>query len=724
MATHQTEQALYDGKVVKFCQEIIVCGVALLGFVIPLLISPLTTESAFLVKAATSELLIALILVAWIIKLAWASLPRGVQTSLTLPIIAYISWSGLTLLRATNFHKALYDFSLLVSFSLLYFAIISHVQRKNEVRFIVFFIVLAGLCVSIYGILQQWGFDPFTWYGAQAPKAYSSLSSLGRSNFAGEFLVVVIPLAIAFFFIAKGIKGKAFFCITGILLLIHLFFTQSRASWVAAFMGYPLVFLCSYVPRMHRYNEKHRFLKYPLLFSLLLLTGIFLLILLHPLAPSSGLQDTSSFMNRIDLWMSTSRMIAHHPLWGVGIGNYETGLPPYWSDKSRLLFVQENKTSNHAHNEYLEIMAETGIVGIGLFFWLASTLIGANFRLIHAFREKDREYSYLLFGFLCAFIAIFINALFTFNFHNPASGLLLWLLMGLLGAIESQYQRDYCQPSDMKGSLRPRRGLLRDITIVILGALVIFLTLHSLGNIFSNIHERKGLDLMRQERWKEACKEMEMSLRYAPYNDRVLFSTGVCHGMLGHLDEAIAMLERCLQSNPNHLNASHNIGFFYISRGQLEEGKRALTKFLSIVPEHYKGRVSLARYYFERGQWDEALREVRKALEYEPLNIGGLLLLADLFSIQDNPGEAEKIYNKIININPSLPIGHIGLSNVYLQNSQYAMAVKEIHHVLENQPDFLSAYQCLEKNTQYFKNPLLTKISFAQLSVFNSNHKK
>jgi O-antigen ligase len=97
-------------------------------------------------------------------------------------------------------------------------------------------------------------------------------------------------------------------------------------------------------------------------------------------------QDTSSSV-RLDLWTSALRMFQHNPVFGVGYLNFSAQLPAYYQDSgnysaSILNFPQ----LEFAHNTYLTILSQTGLVGVLL---VGIVVTGGWRRAWHASRAGD-----------------------------------------------------------------------------------------------------------------------------------------------------------------------------------------------------------------------------------------------------------------------------------------------------------------------------------------------
>jgi len=85
---------------------------------------------------------------------------------------------------------------------------------------------------------------------------------------------------------------------------------------------------------------------------------------------SSGWQSSSldaSSAVRLDLWSSALRMFDAHPLFGVGYLNYAANLPAYFIDTGNYgISIVQFSQLDFAHNTYLTVIAETGLVGAGM----------------------------------------------------------------------------------------------------------------------------------------------------------------------------------------------------------------------------------------------------------------------------------------------------------------------------------------------------------------------
>jgi O-antigen ligase len=116
------------------------------------------------------------------------------------------------------------------------------------------------------------------------------------------------------------------------------------------------------------------------------------------------------------------RMFRAHPFLGVGLGNFETAYPGYQSFPSDLWI-------DHAHNDYVEALAETGLLGALLIFWALALF----FRL--AFREWDQRLrskgGWIRLGAAVGCCGLLVHSFFDFNLHIPANAAWFAVLAGV-----------------------------------------------------------------------------------------------------------------------------------------------------------------------------------------------------------------------------------------------------------------------------------------------------
>lgn len=235
-------------------------------------------------------------------------------------------------------------------------------------------------------------------------------------NVLAGFLVVVLTLMLGASW-GKG-AGRLFKIITFALGLTALFLTFSRAGWVAGFLALLATFLIFY-PRVLKRKT----------FWVLAL-GVMILIFALPIwnrLVSLKNIDFESFQKRQEFNQAAWEMIKNYPLTGVGLNNFLVRLPDFSSSVGQIRFFQP------AHNFYLLIGAETGILGLAA---LLGFLIFTYNRAIRGFRKvREKERHKLYFPPTIGLSLILFLGLFDHYFYTLQQGqLLATLIFGLVFA--------------------------------------------------------------------------------------------------------------------------------------------------------------------------------------------------------------------------------------------------------------------------------------------------
>ncbi len=126
---------------------------------------------------------------------------------------------------------------------------------------------------------------------------------------------------------------------------------------------------------------------------------------------------------RIQVWKDTSGLIQDFPALGTGLGTYEYAFPKYKTFKAQLLY-------NHAHNDYLQLMSDTGIAGFAIIIAGGAWYLFVVMRIW--FKRKNTFVRYITIGCLGGITYIILHSLTDFNLHIPANALHLSVITGIM----------------------------------------------------------------------------------------------------------------------------------------------------------------------------------------------------------------------------------------------------------------------------------------------------
>jgi O-antigen ligase len=170
----------------------------------------------------------------------------------------------------------------------------------------------------------------------------------------------------------------------------------------------------------------------PAILSVMAVVGLFgvgYFVALAPQASKDRITKLDGGTSRTDIWRIGGRMVSAHPVRGVGSGNFQLSSVHYLLKNPGAVrydyFVDHPKV---AHNTYLHVLAELGLVGLALFLSIIGFAVVCAFRAAQLFtRRGDRDMELLTRGLLLAMIGLLSADFFISAQYSKQ----LWLLLGL-----------------------------------------------------------------------------------------------------------------------------------------------------------------------------------------------------------------------------------------------------------------------------------------------------
>jgi len=144
---------------------------------------------------------------------------------------------------------------------------------------------------------------------------------------------------------------------------------------------------------------------------------------LDPVIERWGTADQAIMQSRGILWETTRPLVNDFPLTGTGLGTYELAYRSYQPESLGTAVY------DHAHNDYLQVLAETGWIGFVL--WLAFFVIFLARVIVRWVRNQDPYAVAIGAGGIAATMAILVHSFGEFNLQIPANALLLFIIMAI-----------------------------------------------------------------------------------------------------------------------------------------------------------------------------------------------------------------------------------------------------------------------------------------------------
>jgi len=388
-------------------------------------------------NVGATEALVVLVLAAWLMRMIVQREIRIRWPPLALPLAILLGVLILSSLGATSLqHSAKEVFRWLEVFAL--YVMVANEMDGRWIRALVFVVLGTGALVALQGIYQFWfqvGPEEFVLFG-RFMRAYGTFEQ--PNPYAG-YLGLTLPLAVGL--IAAGvvpvgdrIPGRWIVWAggSGVLMLAALIMSWSRGAWLGFAAAVAAMFL-AVVARSGRAAVLA--VVFAVLIVYLFLAGGLALVppsiaqRFSDFLPYVGVGDVRgveitdanfAVLERMAHWQSALDMWRDRPWLGVGIGNYE---PVY----ARYALPLWPYALGHAHNYYLNMAAEAGVLGLMAYLVLwGAALVGAW----RAARRSSGWYWGIALGVLGVLVHLTVHSFFD-NLYVHGMYLLVAILLGI-----------------------------------------------------------------------------------------------------------------------------------------------------------------------------------------------------------------------------------------------------------------------------------------------------
>lgn len=256
-------------------------------------------------------------------------------------------------------------------------------------------------------------------------------------NVIAGTLVVLFPFSLA---MSLGYLNKAnrvwppgiFALLMSLLMALAIFFVQSRGAYLAAGLSVLILFTINF--RVGRY--------FLVVATIIVVVGLTLLVSLVGFSFPRG-DSLSGLSERIEIWSRAIYLISNFPFTGVGFGTFSSVtslLYPFF------LINTSSGVPPHAHNLFLQVGVDLGLLGLISYIGLLSSVVFLTFRgWREANQTNDQFRKWFLSGGLAGLTAYFSYGLTDAVTWGTRPAFLDWAFMGLLLADSLQHRSKMAQ---------------------------------------------------------------------------------------------------------------------------------------------------------------------------------------------------------------------------------------------------------------------------------------
>src|SRR6516162_7599660 len=307
------------------------------------------------------------------------------------------------------------ELQLLCTYLIVVFLMSQAYSHTRHWRGYLWFLMSLGFLVSIFGILQHLTSNgKLYWVRTLQNEVYSFGPYVNRNHFAG-FAELIIPVALVPLVLGKVRRERLFLvALFALVPIVALLLSGSRGGIVSFTVQIVILFLLLLIRRIR--GTRVLVGGVVVLCSVMAVSWIGVQRVLQRFSEIQSMEVTGSkrAAMREDAW----RLFLDHPLLGTGLGTLEIVFPPYDS-------LYDGKVVDHAHNDYVEALAETGVVGGLCCAWFLGFVL--LYSLTGLMEPRSSFGSVLNLSGLIACSGMLVHSLVDFNLHIPANALLFFV---------------------------------------------------------------------------------------------------------------------------------------------------------------------------------------------------------------------------------------------------------------------------------------------------------
>ncbi|MEK7476608.1 MAG: O-antigen ligase family protein [Candidatus Coatesbacteria bacterium] len=467
-------------------------------------------------------------------------------------------------------------------------------------------LLLVHLAVSFYGFIQYMGADPMRWayqYGGMRPFA-----TLGNPNFLAGHFATLLPWAAVMFLAAPGPVSKIPWLLVTMVWALLVLVAQTRGAWIAVGVSMAWIGWRTWSGGREWFAAQRSWLAAFVVLVILIAVGASarnpeLSARIADFVP----HDFGQIAKRYTAARAALFMWRDRPVTGFGGGCFKHGFGKYMAKAmppEEIRQFMHTYSEEYAHCDYLQLIAETGVIGFGLFAWVLVCAV----RLL-LLRTRDDWAARILLG---GGIALGIHAAFNLPLHIGPTTFLCWAGIGLAAVLSSPRTETPVAWAGPAAWSRP----VALIAVITVGTLAVL-------QFAASAYSRVGMDYRNVGDWRISLAAYERGLRVNWDDRREAFYVASMRGQIGDLDTAARMFELEIRRNPYYMDGFTNYGSVLGMQKRIKEAEAPFRRAIELNPAYADAFANLGVALLELGRFPEAESVFQQAVALDPTSAQG-----------------------------------------------------------------------------------------------------
>ena len=393
----------------------------------PLAFGAVDSWSIFILQAAS-----AVLFVIWALRQLQSTQISIQWSPVFSPMITFAGLMFVQLLPGISAypHATFSQLLLYISYGTVCFLLVQTLTRSREVRSVAIALTIYGASIALFAVVQNLS-APTKLYWLKTPQFGGWIYGpyVNHNHYAG-LMEMLIPVPLVFAFSSFGHTRQRWIAASVAAFMAATIFLSGSRGGMIAFAVQVAIFIAF----IFRERQKR---------NLAILLSAFLLLSIGVIAWTGGREvkariatltaDKHSDMSpdiRLQIGLDILHMSRKRPILGWGQGTFADVYPRFRS-------FYTDSLVNAAHNDYLQVLAETGVLGFGTMMWFLVSVLRPALRKSHKW-TSDLNGTVAVAAIL-GISGILIHSLVDFNMQIPANAALFYSLC-TVAAMEPRFK--------------------------------------------------------------------------------------------------------------------------------------------------------------------------------------------------------------------------------------------------------------------------------------------
>ena len=540
----------------------------------------------------------------------------------TRAITGTISWMPLTI----NLKATLSEFFRYASYVVFYALTVQLLSRKQMLRTTILVIAVFGGLLAFSSILQFYLTDDMALWFRYTPRNSIVVGPYVNHNHYAGLMEMIFPIVLGLFLfyrpkigstsILRGIaeifnQEKANIHIlvgtSALLIIVSIFVSLSRGAMISTCLS---LIIFTFFLMQRKISRGNTMVIMAIIVLSALSIGWFgwdqIFERFAKLKNAQGI----IYESRLAFWHDTKQIINHFKLTGAGLGSFSHIYPLFRSINSDRILI-------HAHNDYLELLAEGGIIAFLLAAWFLCCVFYRTYKIFK--KRRDAFSIYIYIGSITAMASILFHSFTDFNMHIGANGLWFFLCAGIGVCAANTGLRKQSLPSRLPVISSGRTKLLSVAAIIVLTIGVSVFNISNLIGIFyyTSIKNYRMAANTPEIIVRKIEKIASLASEFDPLNAQYHFTIGNTAWFLKNYKKSESHFCSCLALDPVNPRYLNRFAIFLARTNKPGKAQTAFRQSVVYDPTSPEYNFKYAVWLFSRNKISQGLQYMRKALSLD-----------------------------------------------------------------------------------------------------------